>query len=93
MNLNKDGTKNYYVLESYRTDTGKSATRIVRKLGTHDELLKEHADPEAWAQSVVEEMNRKAQGGQQQIATVCGRFAFTICRIPARASCIPMASA
>lgn len=67
VNLNKDGTKNYYVLESYRTDAGKSTTRIVRKLGTHDELLKEHVDPEAWAQSVVEEMNREAQGGKQQI--------------------------
>lgn len=67
VNLNKDGTKNYYVLESYRTDAGKSTTRIVRKLGTHDELLKEHTDPEAWAQSVVEEMNREARGGKQQI--------------------------
>ena len=67
INQNKDGTKNYYILESYRTDAGKSTTRIVRKLGTHDELLKEHADPEAWAQSVVEKMNRAAQDGKQQI--------------------------
>lgn len=67
MNLNKDGTKNDYIFESYRTDSGKSTTRIVRKLGSHDELLKERSDPKAWAQSVVEEMNREAQGGKQQI--------------------------
>ena len=67
VNVNKDGTKNYYVLESYRTDAGKSTTRIVRKLGTHDELLKEHADPETWARSIVEEMNREAESGKQQI--------------------------
>ena len=29
--------------------------------------MKEHADPEAWAQNIVEEMNREAQGGKQQI--------------------------
>ena len=59
INFNKDGTKNYYVLESYRDESGKSTSRIIRKLGTHDELLKEHEDPEAWAREIVEQMNRE----------------------------------
>lgn len=67
IDTNKDGTKNYYVLESYRTDTKKSTTRIVRKLGTHEQLLEEHENPEAWAQSVVDEMNRQAQVGTQKV--------------------------
>lgn len=67
INRNKDGTKNYYILESYRTDAGKSTTRIVQKLGTHEELLKSHEDPEAWAQELVAQMTREAQAGKQQI--------------------------
>lgn len=64
---NKDGTKNYYILESYRTEKGKSTTRIVRKLGTYEQLSKEHDDPEAWARGVVAEMNREAKEKVQPI--------------------------
>ena len=32
IDTNKDGTKNYYVMESYRTDEKKTTTRIVKKL-------------------------------------------------------------
>lgn len=64
---NKDGTKNYYVMESYRTDTKKTTTRIVRKLGTYDQLINEHEDPEAWAREVVAEMNRQAREGKQKV--------------------------
>ena len=39
--------KQYYVIKSYRKD-GHSTSKIVEKLGTHEELLKKHADPEAW---------------------------------------------
>ena len=67
IDTNKDGTKNYYILESYRTDTKKTTTRIVKKLGNHAELLKEHDDPEAWAREVVAEMNRQAKEGKQKI--------------------------
>jgi hypothetical protein len=45
---------------------GKSTKRIVRKLGTHDETLKEQADPEAWAESVVEEMNATSDLNQSE---------------------------
>lgn len=59
--------KQYYVIEGYRNDQGKSTTRIVRKLGTHEQILKEHDDPEAWAREVVAEMNRQAKEGKQKI--------------------------
>ena len=59
--------KQYYVIEAYRNEQGKSTTRIVKKLGSHAELLKEHEDPEAWAREVVEEMNRAAKEGKQRI--------------------------
>ena len=70
MRLNIVRSKNatqYYVIESYRTAEGKNTSRIVVKLGTHEQLLKEHPDPEAWARSVVEDMNREAQAGAQKI--------------------------
>ena len=53
IDTNKDGTQNFYVLESFRTDNKKSTTRIVKKLGSYDRLIKEHSDPEAWAREVV----------------------------------------
>ena len=70
MHLNIVKTKNakqYYVLEGYRNEQGKSTTRIVKKLGSHEQLLKEHDDPEAWARSVVDEMNRQIKEGNQKV--------------------------
>ena len=70
MHLNIVKTKNakqYYVLESYRNEQGKSSTRIVKKLGNHEQLLKEHDDPEAWARSVVDEMNRQIKEGNKKV--------------------------
>ena len=67
IDTNKDGTKNYYVLESFRTDNKKTTTRIVKKLGSHSQLLTEHDDPEAWAREVVAEMNRQANEGKRKI--------------------------
>ena len=67
IDTNKNGTQNYYVMESFRTDNKKSTTRIVKKLGSYDQLIKEHEDPEAWAREVVAEMNRQAQEGKQKV--------------------------
>ena len=67
IDVNKDGTKNYYILESFRTDDKKTTTRIVKKLGNHEDLLKEHEDPEAWAREQVENMNQLAKEGKQKI--------------------------
>ena len=77
INTNKDGTKNYYVLESYRSDSGKSTTRIVKKLGTHEQLLKEHDDPEAWANEVVKEMNNEAAAKKQDVLVRFSPLALT----------------
>ena len=67
INTNKDGSKNYYVLESYRSDSGKSTTRIVKKLGTYEQLAKEHDDPDAWAYELVNHMNAQALEKKQDI--------------------------
>ena len=67
IDLNKDGSKNFYIMESYRTDSKKSTTRIVKKLGTYDQLIKEHEDPEAWAREVVADMNLQAKEGKQKV--------------------------
>ena len=67
INVNKDGSKNYYVLKSYRTDAGKSTTQIVEKLGTFEELAKVHDSPESWARAYVEELNRQEASAQRNI--------------------------
>ena len=59
--------KQFYVLEGYRNEKGQSTTRIVKKLGSYDQLIKEHEDPEAWARKVVAEMNREAKEGKRII--------------------------
>lgn len=64
---NKNGTKNLYVLKSYRTDNGKSTTKIVEKLGNYEELSKIHEDPIAWAKEYVEELNRKEQEKNMEV--------------------------
>lgn len=55
----KNGNTTYYVKNSYRDESGKSTSRIVEKLGTHDELLRSHSDPKAWAKAYVDELNRQ----------------------------------
>lgn len=59
--------KQYYVIESYRTESGKNSSRIIEKLGTHEELLKLHDDPEAWARAYVEELKKKEKETGKQI--------------------------
>lgn len=71
VNTNKDGSKNYYVLKSYRNEAGKSTSRIVEKLGTHEELLKLHSDPFAWAKGYVAELNRLEESEQLRISFDC----------------------
>ena len=67
INENKNGTKNLYVLKSYRTDNGKSTTKIVEKLGNYEELSKLHEDPIAWAKEYVEELNRREQEKDMEV--------------------------
>ena len=60
-------SKQFYVIESFRTDNGKNTSRIVKKLGTYEQLSKEHEDPEAWAREVVAQMNREAEAGKRKL--------------------------
>ena len=50
----------YYVIKDCFKN-GKRTTKVVEKLGTHDQLLKKcgDRDPLAWAKAYVEELNRK----------------------------------
>lgn len=55
----KSGKTTYYVKNSFRNQNGKSTSRIVERIGTHEELLQQHNDPKAWAQAYVDELNRQ----------------------------------
>ena len=55
----KSGKTTYYVKNSFRDQNGKSTSRIVERIGTHEELLQQHNDPKAWAQAYVDELNRQ----------------------------------
>lgn len=57
----KNGNITYYAKESYRDENGKSTSKIYERIGTHEELLREHSDPREWAKAYVEELNRKAK--------------------------------
>lgn len=67
INKNKNGTRTFYVLESYRKSDGKSTTRIYEKLGTEAELKKVHANPEEWAKQYIKELNKAAEEGHKRI--------------------------
>lgn len=55
----KSGKTTYYVKSSFRDQNGKSTSRIVERIGTHEELLQQHNNPKAWAQAYVDELNRQ----------------------------------
>ena len=48
----------YYVIKSIRVD-GRTTSKVVEKIGTYDELIKNHPDPETYARAYVDELNRK----------------------------------
>lgn len=55
----------YYVIRDV-IQGGKRSTKIVEKLGTHEELLAKcgDQDPVAWAKTYIEELNRQEKEGQ-----------------------------
>ena len=55
----------YYVIKDV-VKGGKRSTRIVEKLGTHEELLAKcgDQDPVEWAKAYIEELNRQEKEGQ-----------------------------
>lgn len=69
INKNKNGTRNLYVVQSYRNSKGISTSKIVEKLGTDVELAKSHKDPIEWAKQYVEELN-KANAEGNRIITI-----------------------
>ena len=66
VNTNKDGSRNLYVMQSYRNSRGVSTTKIVEKLGSYTELEKLHPDPIAWAKQYIAQLN--AQNDEEQRA-------------------------
>lgn len=58
----------YYVIKTIYSN-GKEHTKIVEKLGTHDELLRKlnGQDPEQWARKHVEQLNRKEKEEGKEI--------------------------
>lgn len=48
----------------------KTTTKNVFRIGKHSELLKEHKDPLAYANKVVEEFNSKLEEKNKQIFTI-----------------------
>jgi len=61
MRLHISKTKNamsLYMIKSFR-DNGINTTKIVKKLGTYQELKKEHDDPIAWANEYIKKCNEQ----------------------------------
>ncbi|WP_422487386.1 IS1634 family transposase [Gudongella sp. DL1XJH-153] len=71
MRLKVSESKNaasYYVIKDYYSN-GKRTTKIVEKLGTHDELLKKLGgkDPVQWAKGYIEELNKKEKDEKNDV--------------------------
>ena len=72
MKLNYDRkSKNptYFVQYGYRIGK-KTTTKNIYPIGKHSELLKEHADPLAYANEVVAEFNSKLKENDKQFFTL-----------------------
>lgn len=70
MRVSQSKSKNstsLYIIESVYTKDNKHTTRIVKKLGTVEELSKEHKDPLAWAKEVAKQMTEEAEQNKQRI--------------------------
>ena len=58
--------KQLYIIKSYRVN-GKNTSKIMEKLGTYEELLKEHPDPIAWGKERAAELTRLEKEQQREI--------------------------
>lgn len=70
MRVSKSKSKNstsLYIIESVYIKGNKRTSRVVKKLGTLEELSKEHEDPLAWAKQVAKEMTEAAEQNKQRI--------------------------
>ena len=71
MRLKVSESKNaasYYVIKDYYSN-GKRTTKIVEKLGTHDELIEKLGgkDPVKWAEEYIEELNKKEKDEKNDV--------------------------
>lgn len=57
-----------YICESVYTKDKKNTSRVVKKLGTLEDLAKEHDDPIAWAKELAKTMTQEAKEGNEQIS-------------------------
>ena len=56
-----------YIIESVYTKKGKHTSRVVKKLGTLEDLSKEHDDPMAWARELAKQMTKEAKQAKRRI--------------------------
>lgn len=51
----------FYIIKSYRDETGKNTSRIIEKLGNEQEILEKwkRKNPIVWAKKYIEELNRQ----------------------------------
>ena len=61
--------KQFYVIESYTTKTGKRTSRIVEKLGNESEVVKKAngEDPIIWAKKYIENLNKLEKENKRKI--------------------------
>ena len=70
LSIRKSGRFTYlYVIKGYRTDNGKSTTRVVEKFGTVEELREKlnGQDPIEWAKNRIEEMTKLENEANEEV--------------------------
>ena len=70
LSIRKSGRFTYlYAIKGYRTDDGKSTTKVVEKFGTVEELREKlnGQDPIEWARNRVEEMTRQEDALNEEV--------------------------
>ena len=70
LSIRKSGRFTYlYAIKGYRTDNGKSTTRVVEKFGTVEELREKlnGQDPIEWAKNRIEEMTKLENEANEEI--------------------------
>ncbi len=64
--VSSKNAKSYYVIKDYVRDNGKRSTKVVEKLGTHQDILEKSGgvEPAVWARAYIAELNRLEKEGQ-----------------------------
>ncbi len=61
--------KQFYIIESFTTKTGKRTSRIVEKLGNENEVIKKAngEDPVVWAKRYIDNLNKAEKENNRKI--------------------------